>query len=208
MFNLIKFLLMAIGISLSGVMAPGPISAATLAAGTRSKHAGILIALGHGIVEFPLMILIMAGMSTMLKSESVKITIGFIGGLILLHMGIQMFRDINQSSDPAGKYVEMKPLWIGIILSAGNPYFLIWWASVGLNLTIKAMEFGVLAFAIFALVHWLCDLVWLEVLSLAGHKGSKVLSQRTQRIVLSICSILLLVFGILFIYDAWKTWLI
>ena len=199
---------MAVGISLSGVMAPGPITAATLAAGTRSKHAGILIAVGHGIIEFPLMILIMAGMSTILKSASVKIVIGLVGGLILLHMGIQMIRHINKSSDPAGKYAAMKPLWIGIILTGSNPYFLIWWASVGPNLTIKAMELGMLAFAIFALVHWLCDLVWLEVLSLAGHKGSKVLSQRTQRIVLGICSFVLLVFGILFIYDAVKTWLI
>jgi threonine/homoserine/homoserine lactone efflux protein len=195
---------MAIGISLSGVMAPGPITAATLAAGTRSKHAGTLIALGHGIVEFPLMIFIMAGMSTLLKSEPVKISIGLVGGLILLHMGTYMLRNINKSSDPTEKYAQMKPLWIGIILSGGNPYFIIWWASVGLNLTIKAMELGILAFALFALVHWLCDLVWLEALSLAGHKGAKVLSQRTQRIVLGICSLVLLVFGILFIYDAAK----
>lgn len=40
----------AAGISLSGVMAPGVITAATLAAGTRNPHAGALVAVGHGIV--------------------------------------------------------------------------------------------------------------------------------------------------------------
>jgi len=204
LYSLIVFLLTAVLISLSGVMSPGPITAATLTAGTRSRHAGSLIAIGHGIVELPLMILIMAGMSTLFKSEAVKIAIGFVGGLFLLHMGVQMFRDINKSSDPAGKYTEMKPLWIGIILSAGNPYFLIWWATIGLALATQAIELGVLAFGLFALIHWLCDLVWLEALSLAGYKGSKLLSLRSQRIVLGICSLVLVVFGMWFICDAGK----
>ena len=58
---MITFLLTATAISLSGVLAPGPMTAATLAAGTRSRHAGAIIALGHGVVEFPLMLVIIAG---------------------------------------------------------------------------------------------------------------------------------------------------
>ena len=193
---------MAVGISLSGVMAPGPITAATLAAGTRSRHAGSLIALGHGIVEFPLMILIMAGMSALFDSLYVKIGISLAGGAVLLHMGLQILKNINKTDNPIGKYANMNPIWMGIILSGGNPYFLFWWVTVGLALVTQAIELGLVAFAIFALVHWLCDLFWLEVLSLASHKGSKALGQRTQRIVLIICSLILLIFGGAFIYEA------
>ena len=33
---------------------------------------------------------------------------------------------------------------------------------------------------LFAIVHWLCDLGWLEVLSVAGYQGSQVLGRRAQ----------------------------
>lgn len=58
---MIGFLVTTVAISLSGVMAPGPITAATLAAGTRSRHAGVLVALGHLVIELPLVLLLVAG---------------------------------------------------------------------------------------------------------------------------------------------------
>ena len=202
MHELVKFLAMAVVVSLSGVMAPGPVTAVTLVAGTRSRHAGALIALGHGIVEFPLMLLIMAGMSTLFESDAVRIGVGLAGGFVLLLMGTQMLRALGKAEDPGEKYAGKNPIWIGIVLSGGNPYFLIWWATVGLALTSQAWELGALAFALFAVIHWLCDLVWLEALSLAGFKGSKLLGERTQRIVLLVCGLALLVFGMKFVYGA------
>ena len=64
------FLLQAVLISLSGVMAPGPLSAAIVGQGRRSPHAGALVALGHGIVEFPLMAVILIGFTAWLDAPS------------------------------------------------------------------------------------------------------------------------------------------
>jgi threonine/homoserine/homoserine lactone efflux protein len=94
------------------------------------------------------------------------------------------------------------PFVIGIVLTGANPYFLIWWAIVGLALITQAVELGLLAFALFAVVHWLCDLVWLEALSLASHKGTELLGGRVQRIVLLVCGTMLVVFGVKFLVDA------
>jgi threonine/homoserine/homoserine lactone efflux protein len=58
---LIGFLVTTVAISLSGAMAPGPITAAIPAVGTRSRHAGVLVALGHLAVELPLILLLVAG---------------------------------------------------------------------------------------------------------------------------------------------------
>jgi threonine/homoserine/homoserine lactone efflux protein len=55
-----------LAISLFGVLAPGPMTAATIAAGTRRRHAGALLAIGHGVVEFPLMIAITGGVGAIL----------------------------------------------------------------------------------------------------------------------------------------------
>ena len=199
---MITFLLTATAISLSGVLAPGPMTAATLAAGTRSRHAGAIIALGHGAIEFPLMLLIIAGAGRVFELEPVKLGIGLAGGLFLLLMGLQLLMAArNATGDPQvsnGRH----PFVTGIILSGGNPYFLIWWATVGLALATQAVELGILAFALFALVHWLCDLVWLEALSWASHQGTKILGGRLQQIVLVICGVMLLGFGGKFLYDA------
>lgn len=199
---LIVFLLQAVIISLSGVMAPGPMTTAALAAGAKSRHAGARMALGHGIVEFPLMLLIMAGMGTLLASERVQIGIGLAGGAFLILLGVQMLRNLGAESDAAGPNSGRGPIWTGIILSGGNPYFLVWWATVGLALASRASELGVLAFGLFAVAHWLCDLVWLEALTMATFKGSELLGRRGQRAVLTVCALALLVFGVMFIHDA------
>ena len=97
--------------------------------------------------------------------------------------------------------VQRHPLWIGVVLSGANPYFLLWWATVGLTLTGRAMEFGVMVLILFALVHWLCDLGWLEVLSFAGFKGS-AFGRRSQTVISVICAAMLLGFGVKFVFDA------
>jgi len=160
------------------------------------------MAVGHGIVEFPLMILIILGMDAILESAKIKIAIGFAGGVFLLFMAIQMMRTIRRTEDQEVKVTKSGPVIAGIVLSGGNPFFLIWWASVGLNLAITAVGFGIWAFAIFAIVHWLCDLIWFSVLSWASFKGSVLLGPRRQKTILLICLLTMFAFGLFFIYNA------
>jgi len=200
--SLLFFLIEVVVISLSGVMAPGPVTAAAIGMGTRSRYAGMLIAVGHGIVEFPLMILIVLGVGRILKLPTAQIVIGLAGGAFLLIMAIQMLSGLRSAEEQKAKVAKSAPVLTGIILSAGNPYFLLWWATVGLALATTAAGIGIWAFAIFAIVHWLCDLVWLGVLSWASFKGSVLLGPRGMRIVLMICSVALFVFGLFFIYNA------
>jgi len=201
-YGIPAFALQAAVVSLSGVIAPGPVTAATLAAGTRSRHAGCLITLGHIIVEFPLMLLVMAGMSRMFKLPGVTVGIGVVGGACLVLMGVQMLRGLGKADDPASRPVSRGPVWTGIILTGGNPYFLLWWVTVGLTLTSRALELGALGFAVFAVIHWLCDLVWLEALSWTSFNGTRLLGSRGQNIVLGVCSLAMIVIGAMFLHDA------
>ena len=200
--SLLFFLIEVVVISLSGVMAPGPVTAAAIGMGTRSRYAGPLIAVGHGVVEFPLMILIVLGVGRILKLPTAQIVIGLAGGIFLLIMAIQMLKSLHSAEKQQGKVTKSAPVLAGIILSAGNPYFLLWWATVGLALATTATGIGIWAFAIFAIVHWLCDLIWLSALSWASFKGSVLLGPRGMRILLMICSAALFVFGLIFIYNA------
>ncbi len=205
MNELFTFLVSAIVISLSGVMAPGAVTAATIAQGTRSRWAGLLISVGHGIVEMPLIFLLMLGLHFFFEMDPVKIGIGILGGGFLLWMGYGMLRQIGRPETQQDGHLKSGAIMTGILLSATNPYFLLWWATVGLNLAMKAEGFGTLALVLFAIVHWLCDVVWLSILSMAAfytHKGAGLFSRHFQKGILGFCGVALLFFGVKFIYDA------
>ena len=167
--------------------------------GARNRFAGVLMALGHGAVEFPLMILLIFGVGRLLTLPSISTAIGLIGGGFLILMGVQMLRGLGEVDTPVVPMTRNGPLAAGIILSAGNPYFLIWWATVGLTLITTAQGFGLWAFGLLAVAHWSCDLVWLTVLSWASFKGATLLGPRRQRIVLAVCAAAMLGFGLYFI---------
>jgi len=200
--GLTGFLLKAVGISLSGVMAPGAVTTAAIAQGAQRRWAGVWMAVGHGIIEIPLIFLIMFGLGVLFQADWFKIAVGLFGGAFLVWMGIGMLRDRGAADSPSGQVTNAGPMMTGLILSAGNPYFLLWWATVGLNLALEARTLGWLAFVLFALVHWLCDLVWLTILSFGSFHGTNVLGPRAQRIVLYVCGVALALFGLHFLYRA------
>ncbi len=200
--GLTGFLLKTLVISLSGVMAPGAVTAAVIAQGARRRWAGVLMSLGHSLIEIPLIVVIMLGLGALFQADWFKIAVGLLGGGFLVWMGIGMLR-VKDGADPSlERTANAGPMMTGLILSASNPYFLFWWATVGLNLALEARSLGWLAFVLFAVVHSLCDLVWLTILSFASFHGANIFGPRVQRIVLYICGVALSVFGICFIWKA------
>lgn len=89
------FLVQAVVISLSGVLAPGPMTAAAVAAGSRIRHA---------VVEMPLMVLIILGLGPHLEKPGVRLGIGLAGGAFLLLMGGQMLRTAARAAPSGGQY--------------------------------------------------------------------------------------------------------
>jgi threonine/homoserine/homoserine lactone efflux protein len=203
---LLLFLVQVLIISCSGAMQPGPVTASVIKMGARNRWAGTLLAVGHGIIEFPLMILIILGLGKYFEIPKVQIAIGLAGGIFLIVMAIQGLLSLKAKEDNQSKAFTDRPILAGIILTASNPYFLIWWATVGLALATQAKQWGIWAFGLFALAHWSVDLIWLQILSLASFKGSVLMGPRGMKIVLMVCSAALFFFGLFFIYNAAKLW--
>ena len=199
---LVLFLIQVFIISISGAMQPGPVTATAITMGTRSRWAGSLLAVGHGIVEFPLMVLIIFGLGAIFQKTSAQIVIGILGGLALLYMAYGMFKTVSRSVDIQAGAKKDKPILAGIVLTVSNPYFLIWWATVGLGLAITATKFGLYAFALFAIVHWLVDLLWVTALSLASFHGTTLFGPKVQQRVMQVCAGAMLFFGLFFLYKA------
>lgn len=180
-------------ISLSGVMMPGPVTAGAIAKGAEDKKAGVKIAVGHAMVEFPIIALVALGL-TFIASWEAKAVIGVVGGVLLIYLGIQLFRPVKKEE----KRFPYSATMVGIMTSVANPYFFIWWATVGAALITRALKYGVLFLIIFAVVHWSCDLMWDSFLTFSSH-GTLDYWQKHRRKVFAVCGAIMLVFGVWFI---------
>jgi len=172
---LLFFLLTVIGISLSGVMMPGPVFAATISKSFNSKFAGSFVAIGHGIVEFPLMFLIYFGLYNFFQNQFVRIFLGIAGGIVLIYLGKDIF--------------HLK-------------YFVLWWVTVGTTLIIKSASFGLIGFFLFGVVHWLCDFFWYSTVSFVAHHSGKIWGEKAQLLLIGVSSLLLISFGVWFIVSS------
>ena len=197
------FLIETVIISLSGVMAPGALSAVTINHGMRNSRAGVSVAIGHGIVEVPLLILIYYGVGALMKISGFQATIGIIGGVLMAWMGVSIVR--SSGTVVSKVKLEESSVWAGVMLSAGNPYFLVWWASVGSSLVIKSVEYGLVGVLLFGICHWMCDLVWLWLLAFLAHRASASFGVTFVRVTSLVSGIFLLIIGFRFVYQALST---
>jgi len=215
------FLGTVVAISVTGVMMPGPVTAAAIAKGYHQKWAGIHIALGHAAVEFPTIALIALGFSTVLSRPYVSIAIGVLGGAMLMFMGGSMIasrggvmnklrmRNRERTEAAGGGRAPAvddpfpyHPLMAGVITTASNPYYFLWWATLGAALTMNALQFGILVLAVFAVLHWSIDLGWDVFLSYTVHRSRGVWNDRTYITVFAVCGAIMLVFGVWFAASA------
>lgn len=198
------FLLWVIGISLSGVMMPGPVTAIVISKGTQSRWAGAMVAIGHGLIEFPIIAVIYfiyAGFSEFVNRESVQITLGLAGGLVLIWMAIGAFRAKPMSTQAKYDNPNRSAILAGAAMTALSPFFLLWWATTGAKIISEAQHFkgGVAATG---MVHWLCDAGWLLLLSFVVFKSKRLWTPKTHRVILAICGLMLSGFGSYFIYKS------
>jgi threonine/homoserine/homoserine lactone efflux protein len=188
------FLLSAAAISFTGVMLPGPMTAATIAKGYGNRDAGALIAVGHAVIEIPLIAAIYFGFGHFLGSPQVVKVIYIVGGLALFYLGFRMFRTAGDAVGEIGG-LPTSSLVTGIVVTGTNPAFYVWWVTVGMALIVGAAKFGFAGILLFTLVHWPCDLAWSEFLSVGTFKSRKWWTQKVQKVVFTVCALILIGFG-------------
>ena len=193
------FFAVTVVISLSGVMTPGPVFAATIAKGYKDQRAGIKIAIGHGLVEFPLMALIILSLGYVFESPEVRLGIGLFGGALLVFLGVMMIRSRRTIAEGRDDFMPQDTIVTGAMTTSANPYFFLWWATVGALLITGAESFGPIVVVAFAVVHWSCDLAWYSFTSYAVFKTKHLWTPLVHEIVFGVCGAIMVAFGVLFI---------
>lgn len=185
-------------IALSGALMPGPLLTATISESSRRGFiTGPLMIAGHAILELGLVIALLLGLAPFLQKPVVFAATAVIGSAILLWMSFGMFRSLPSLhlSFTAEEKRGTHPLASGILLSAANPYWIIWWATIGLGYIIYSSQFGFWGIVFFFAGHILADLVWYSFISAAVAGGRRFLTDRIYRGLIAVCAAFLVVFA-------------
>jgi threonine/homoserine/homoserine lactone efflux protein len=194
--EILEMLALGFLIGLTGALAPGPTLVATINASLKGGWSmGPRVTLGHATVELFIVLFIAAGFALVIGDHAWLIS--GIGGLALLLFGTLTLRDARTATLPlTGEPAEtVHPFLAGVITSISNPYFWIWWFTVGSALIIGAYAGGLVLVIAFIAGHWAADLGWLTLVSVSIHRGRFVLDERHYRWILGLCGLFLIVFG-------------
>jgi threonine/homoserine/homoserine lactone efflux protein len=191
-------------VALSGALMPGPLLTATI--GESSRHgsaAGPLLMAGHALLELALIALLFLGLAPLLKNTMVTAIISIVGGIILLWLAYGMFRSLSGLSlDQEVKLTQggkRRLVAAGILVSLSNPYWTIWWATIGLAYILQAQMFGITGVIVFFIGHILADFAWYSFISLTVGSGRKMLTPIIYRGVVVVCALFLVGFAAWFL---------
>jgi len=193
-------------VTASGALAPGPVVFATVLEGSRhGTRAGVIFAIAHALVEFPLVILLALGLVS-LNQQAIKVVAGILGGFALLFFGFLQARGAIRPGSPEQRpnRLSRSSLFItGVAFNALNPFFIIWWLTVGAKLILDTLSYGSFAaIPIMYVPHILIDIAWLVVLAYSAMKGRRLIGSKGYRALLAIFGIVLMLFGVNFLFTA------
>jgi threonine/homoserine/homoserine lactone efflux protein len=205
--NALNFAATIVLVTASGALAPGPMFLATISHGAKvGARGGIMFSVGHTLVEFTLVMLLAAGLLTVANQPTVKLVVGVAGGIVLLAFGAIQIR-----GSLASRFVETKSdqevsrnlLLIGVAFTGLNPFFIVWWLTVGAQLILMSLEFAALAGILFMYVcHVWMDYAWLTAVAHFARKGTSVVGFRWYRIIVAVFGAVLIYFGLTFLISS------
>lgn len=207
MITLLSIFFSSFLIAFSGAIMPGPLLTVTVSESSkRGFKVGPLIILGHGLLELSLVIAIIYGLAPFFRQPSVFIIIAIAGSAILLWMAYGMFRSLPQLTldfklEDSGKrngLAQSNYIWSGLFLSLINPYWIIWWVSIGIGYILHSLEVGIWGVIFFFTGHILADLLWYSFISFSVSKGSSFLNDRMYKLLIGFCASFLVFFSLMF----------
>lgn len=207
--GLLEFGATVIILTASGALAPGPLFFATLLQGAKDGgRAGLASAIGHTAFELPLVMLLGAGLMAMIEQLLVRTIVGMTGGLALLTFGffqLKAFLKWKEKTRADDSILNRRPLLMGFTLTALNPFFLVWWFTVGLKLVLDSFALPFLAMVdvlvMYAMHVWM-DYAWLSTVAHFARKGRTMMGKRGLRVIQGAFSVALIYFGYTFLTDA------
>ena len=206
MKKLIAIFTTSLIVGFSGALMPGPLLTVVISGSARRGFwEGPALVLGHAVAEVLIVAALAVGLSRLLKRNLVAGLIGLLGGAFLLWMGFDIVRSAwwgtvsLEQTTGAQAGLQFGPIITGIVVSISNPYWVLWWATVGASYVALSLAQGPVGLGSFYFGHILSDLSWYSLVALLIAKGKTLLSQPVYRLILLVCGFFLMALSIYFI---------
>lgn len=205
--NSLDFIVTVVLVTASGALAPGPLFFGLLMQGSKEgARAGFSCAIGHTIVEFPLVLALALGLLAAASQPLVKIGIGLMGGVGLIGFGIlQLYETLKSKQDGELSKTTKLPtnsLMLGLALTGLNPYFILWWLTIGSVLVVQALAFAaIVGVLVMYAAHVWMDYAFLTSIAHLAKKGRSIVGSQYYRVVLVAFGLILIGYGFKFLID-------
>lgn len=199
-------------VGFSGALTPGPLLVVNITSVAREGFAaGLWVATGHAAAEFAVVLLLRAGLSRVVQRPHAAAVIGMAGGLVLLWMGYGIVRDapalsLSAALDGRAGAAAVGPFAGGVLASISNPYWLLWWATIGASYMVRSLQQGAAGVAAFYSGHILSDYSWYALVAFIIATGRQVINDAVYQGVLLACGAFLLLLGGGFIWGGLRRW--
>lgn len=206
--SLAAIAIVSFAVALSGALSPGPLLAITMGRAVRyGAREGPLLITGHSILELAMVVLLVFGFGYYLRNPVITSIIGLVGGCVLILFGVWML--FGTTFTFVDEFVEnnkrqksssvLKSILSGIVVSFLNPYWFLWWITIGLTYLTLALPKGVSGILAFFIGHISADFLWYSIVSLFLAKGIKPYRFTAMLVIIKLCGIFLIGFGIFLI---------
>ena len=208
--------------SLSGALMPGPMLTYTISRTLRTTRRGWLtgarVVGGHAAVEAVLVVALVLGVVGFLQAPVAVKSIAAVGAALLIFMGVSLLletargRGIELAGEaaPAGTSgggagaakasfaTRLPPVLAGVLVSMSNPYWWVWWVTIGAafliryDVTLQRWP----ALVAFFVGHELGDLGWFSAVSIALSLGRSRIPKGVAVGIQAFCGVAIIGFAL------------
>jgi threonine/homoserine/homoserine lactone efflux protein len=191
-------------VTASGALAPGPLFFTNISHGVKSgAKGGLAFSVGHTIFELGLVMFLALTLQTVVNQPLIKLVVGVAGGAALLVFGFLQIREALTSESTVTSKTGIRsknPLFLGTLFTGLNPYFIIWWLTVGMTLIVDALALASFAGVLLMYVsHVWMDYAWLIGTAYLAKKGTNLAGSQGYRVLMIIFGVILIDFGLRFL---------
>jgi threonine/homoserine/homoserine lactone efflux protein len=206
--ELFAFIVSVVVLTASGALAPGPLLIANITQGTKSgAKGGLAFSAGHTVFEASLVTVLAFTLQKVSGQPLIQLAVEAIGGVALLIFGLTQIHGALTSKAQAVAQEDRSrnPFLLGAIFTGLNPYFIIWWLTVGMTLIVTALNLASFAGVLIMYIsHVWMDYAWLIAWAYFARKGTVLMGSRGYRILMIIFGGILIVFGSIFLASVFQ----
>jgi threonine/homoserine/homoserine lactone efflux protein len=203
--SLVFIFLTALVVGYSGAVVPGPMFTLVVAESMeRGAKAGPIVMAGHAVLELALLGGLAVGLTQVLSLPLVTACISVVGGAVMLWMGgtllaravrgggVVLAGDRLEVDRTLARRSTLRLMGLGAVVSFSNPYWSLWWVTVGSAYLVSAALYGIFGIAAFFFGHVLADLTWFSLVAYVVAYGRRFLTQAIYRRLIAVCGVALI----------------